>query len=422
MNEKRLQEIEKKAYDHGLFTSKLNKTDAEIAIQKIYAVFKNQGFDAAIINDRFAQRFNGDRLRFLELMEDAGELEQGNKYQRRLSPYEYDFLRGYVEYGKYAITHDKEERKIHKGKISEIIDPEKTRAYQHLCHMIVGQEEVKHTLYKLAAVYQFARKREEYNLMSPPIHKVLAFVGPPGTAKTTAALLFGEMMAEEGILGGNRIAYVTGTQLKAKYVGQTSDRVHQMFEDNDIIIIDEAYSLVNYNETDRTDNFSQEALAQLCMEVEDHSDDKLIIFAGYGGKISEKNNKMKKFLDENPGIASRITFMVQFAPYTAEEMLKIFESLANMATFRLEKGWEEIMQPFFEERVQDENFGNGREARRFLENAMAIAAERFARWAITAEFSNPYEREREERQRLSILTCEDMKKAFEEFQKEHQFG
>ncbi len=147
---------------------------------------------------------------------------------------------------------------------------------------------------------------------------MLAFIGPPGTAKTTSARYFAEMMTEQELLSGGSIAYVTGTQLKAKYVGQTSDRVHQIFETNDIIIIDEAYSLVNYNETERTDNFSQEALAQLCIEVEEHSDDKLIIFAGYGGDIHEKNNKNETFLDENPGISSRITFTVHFSPYTAK--------------------------------------------------------------------------------------------------------
>ena len=104
LNEKQLQEMEQKAYDNGLFVSKLSKADAETAVRKIYAVFKNQGFDYIIINDEGMFRFNGDRLRFAELIADVGELEHGNKYERRLTPYEYDFLRGYVEYGKFALA------------------------------------------------------------------------------------------------------------------------------------------------------------------------------------------------------------------------------------------------------------------------------------------------------------------------------
>ena len=141
----------------------------------------------------------------------------------------------------------------------------------------------------------------------------------------------------------------------------------------------------------------------------------MIIFAGYGGDIHEKNNKMKRFLDENPGISSRITFTVHFSPYTAKEMLDIFEALANNATFHLEKGWEDILLPFFEKRVKDENFGNGREARRLLEHTMAVAAERFMQWQQNAMFSSQIAKEKQERQLLSLLTCEDLNTAIQEF-------
>ena len=160
-------------------------------------------------------------------------------------------------------------------------------------------------------------------------------------------------------------------------------------------------------------------MAQLCIEVEEHSHDKLIIFAGYGGDIHEKNNKMKRFLDENPGIASRITFTVHFSPYSAKEMLEIFEALANNATFCLEKGWENVLLPFFEERVKDENFGNGREARRLLEHAMAVTAEKFMDWVESCTFTSQAAKEREERQKLSVLTCEDLAAAIGEFKEQY---
>ena len=224
------------------------------------------------------------------------------------------------------------------------------------------------------------------------------------------------MMSEEGVLSGHRIAYVTGTQLKAKYVGQTAAKVHDIFMDNDIIIIDEAYSLVNYNETSRTDSFSQEALAQLCIEVEDHSHDKLIIFAGYGGDTDDKHNKMKKFLDENPGISSRITFTVNFSSYNEYEMLDIFELLARNANYRLEDGWREILVEFFKERIKAPNFGNGREARRLLEHSMSIAAQKYIEWERSLpQFASEGEREKEEVDRLTMLTCDDLKLAVKEF-------
>ena len=63
-------------------------------------------------------------------------------------------------------------------------------------------------------------------------------------------------------------------------------------------------------------SFSKEAIAQLIIELEKHSMDKLVIFAGYGGpKVREKDNKMKVFLDANPGIKSRICRQLCFQTY-----------------------------------------------------------------------------------------------------------
>lgn len=142
LNEKQLQEMEQKAYDNGLFVSKLSKADAETAVRKIYAVFKNQGFDYIIINDEGMFRFNGDRLRFAELIADVGELEHGNKYERRLTPYEYDFLRGYVEYGKFALARQSDDIEHPRRTVSRVIVPEDTKAYQRLCRQVIGQEEI----------------------------------------------------------------------------------------------------------------------------------------------------------------------------------------------------------------------------------------------------------------------------------------
>lgn len=411
MNQEKVQELEKKAFENALYYTGISLEKGKLIIQKIYAIYKNQGFDAVKINDEGLQRFNEDKLKYVEMITSVNLEEKENKYTKRLTKQEFLFFQEYIKFGNYLMQKGQENKKE--------VHPKETSAYIRLCKNIIGQQEMKETLCKLGAVYQYAKKREKYHFTNLPIHKVLAFIGPPGTAKTTSAMYFAEMMKEEGILTGEKLVSITGTQLKAKYVGQTSERVHQIFQNHDIIIIDEAYSLVNYHETDRTDSFSQEALAQLCIEVEEHSQDKLIIFAGYGGDISDKDNKMKKFMDENPGISSRITFTVYFSSYRAEEMLEIFRLLAENANYSLEEGWKEILLPFFEKRINAENFGNGREARRLLEHAMAVSALHFMDWcALTGEM-NLEQREEEEKYRLSILSVQDLSTAVEEFQRKN---
>lgn len=413
MNKKQIAVYEKRGYENASFATGYSIEKADMCIKRIYEIYRKKlledGYYGYGENRKVPDSIEEDeKINYIDLIKDVDFTDKRSPFFKDLNKEELNFMEKYVIYGKHLLQ---------EGKINErCVYTKETDAYKDLCRNIVGQQEMKETLCKLGAVFSYSQKRRLYDLNTAEIHKVFAFIGPPGTAKTTAARYFARMMSEEGVLSGHRIAYVTGTQLKAKYVGQTAAKVHDIFMDNDIIIIDEAYSLVNYNETSRTDSFSQEALAQLCIEVEDHSHDKLIIFAGYGGDIDDKHNKMKKFLDENPGISSRITFTVNFSSYNEYEMLDIFELLARNANYRLEDGWREILVEFFKERIKAPNFGNGREARRLLEHSMSIAAQKYIEWERSLpQFASEGEREKEEVDRLTMLTCDDLKLAVKEF-------
>ena len=413
MNKKQIAVYEKRGYENASFATGYSREKADMCIKRIYEIYRKKlledGYYGYGENRKVPDSIEEDeKINYIDLIKDVDFTDKRSPFFKDLNKEELNFMEKYVIYGKHLLQ---------EGKINErCVYTKETDAYKDLCRNIVGQKEMKETLCKLGAVFSYSQKRRLYDLNTAEIHKVFAFIGPPGTAKTTAARYFARMMSEEGVLSGHRIAYVTGTQLKAKYVGQTAAKVHDIFMDNDIIIIDEAYSLVNYNETSRTDSFSQEALAQLCIEVEDHSHDKLIIFAGYGGDIDDKHNKMKKFLDENPGISSRITFTVNFSSYNEYEMLDIFELLARNANYRLEDGWRDILVEFFKERINAPNFGNGREARRLLEHSMSIAAQKYIEWERSLpQFASEGEREKEEVDRLTMLTCDDLKLAVKEF-------
>ena len=120
-----------------------------------------------------------------------------------------------------------------------------------------------------------------------------------------------------------------------------------------------------------------EALAQLILEVEKHGHDKLIMFAGYGGvSVQDKDNKMKRFLDANPGLKSRINSTIYFDSYTPEQMVEIVHKQAELTKLEVSRQADEMLLEFFQERTRDTEFGNGREARRLVENAVVFMAER----------------------------------------------
>ena len=240
---------------------------------------------------------------------------------------------------------------------------------------LVGMDSVKEQVLNVVNVMKYNRMREQMKISGSGYHNVHLMLGAPGTAKTTVAMLMGRIMVEEKLLPDDRFICVNGAELKGMYVGHSAPKTKALFEENDIIVIDEAYSIVG--DRGESDSFSKEAIAQLIIELEEHSRDKLVIFAGYGGKkVSEKNNKMKDFLDANPGIKSRITSTIYFDSYDETEMTTIFFQIAKNQNYIVDSETAGIVKKHFAKRSKDENFGNGREARSLLETSVVYAAKR----------------------------------------------
>lgn len=272
----------------------------------------------------------------------------------------------------------------------------KENAVERMNRCIFGLKQVKSAMMEAVNVLEFNRKREKAGLKSKKINNVFAFYGPPGVGKTEMAKYFGDIMIEKNLLTGNRFISINGAQLKGAYVGQTAPKVAAIFQSNDVIFIDECYSLTASDFS--MDTFSQEALAELCIQLEKYGNEKLIVFAGYGGEVLEKNNKMKQFLDANPGLSSRITFHVDFPSYTIEEMLGIFEKIAANDDYILEDGWREVAAGFFKEREKQESYGNGREARKLFQHINIAQSTRLSAKSLDKED-------------LTIIKLEDIKNA-----------
>lgn len=268
---------------------------------------------------------------------------------------------------------------------------------------LVGMDDVKEQIKGIVSVMRYNKRRKSMGLGTSNFHNVHMMLGAPGTAKTTVAELLGNMMAEEKLLPSNRFVSVNGAELKGMYVGHSAPKVKALFDNYDIILIDEAYAVAAGRDGD-TDSFSQEAIAQLIIELEKHGMDKLVIFAGYGGvNVSEKDNKMKSFLNANPGIRSRINSTIYFDSYTPEEMEKIFMCHAKLGKFNVDKKAGKLIREFFAERVDNRDFGNGREARSLLENTLIETAKRMA---------DIPEEELTEKM-MQEITLEDIKKAID---------
>lgn len=193
----------------------------------------------------------------------------------------------------------------------------------------------------------------------------LAFTGNPGTAKTTAARIFARVMKENGILSKGDLLEVGRAAVVAKYVGQTAIKVKELFAKakGNVLFIDEAYSLVDEWEN----SYGDEAIATIVQEMENHRDDVIVIFAGYP-------DKMQAFLSRNPGLRSRVPFVIEFDDYTAEELTEIAKKEIEQMGYTIEPAAEEKVLEICRDAIGSEDCGNGRFSRNLVDAALMRAA------------------------------------------------
>lgn len=240
--------------------------------------------------------------------------------------------------------------------------PQQRRGLEEL-EGLVGLKEVKEELRRILAVRAHSARRALYGEKVPATYCNLAFAGPPGTCKSVTARLVARILREEG--GGSGAFVEAGReQLVGAYLGQTSIQVAQLFQraKGGVLFLDEAGALL----TDREgrDPYATEAVNALVRHME-LNPDTVVIFATYG-------REMEQLLASNPGLASRVSRVIHFAPYGEEELWEILGYLAGQQGYRLPREERERCLDFFRtlRRRCGEQFGNGREARRLLEAAV----------------------------------------------------
>lgn len=246
------------------------------------------------------------------------------------------------------------------------VKTKKGSAYQELMEM-PGLSEAKEVINKAVDYYKAQKLFKSMGMQedTPAMHMI--FSGNPGTAKTTAARLFAQIMKDNGLLSNGQLIECGRGDLVGKFVGWTAPTVKKFFEraKGGVLFIDEAYSLVD----DRSGSYGDEAINTIVQEMENHRQDVVVIFAGY-------QDKMEEFLEKNPGLRSRIAFHVPFNDYSAEELTGIAELLGSKKGITFTVGAKKKMLEAFAEARKQGDFGNGRYVRNMLEKSRMNQASR----------------------------------------------
>ena len=239
-------------------------------------------------------------------------------------------------------------------------------AYTNFNEMI-GLTEQKALVEQIIAAHRVQKMRLDLKLDKQKAALHMSFTGNPGSAKTTVARLFAQILARDGVLKTGRFIECGRADLVAKYVGWTAKAVKEKFREarGGVLFIDEAYSLSDGEHA----TFGDEAINTIVQEMENHRDDVIVIFAGYP-------DKMKEFLARNEGLRSRIAFHIHFPDYTPDELVEIFKLMAKRRGYKISAEVIAHCRKLFARVAKKKNFGNGRFVRTLLEQAWLRQAQR----------------------------------------------
>jgi SpoVK/Ycf46/Vps4 family AAA+-type ATPase len=233
---------------------------------------------------------------------------------------------------------------------------------------MVGLAPVKQEVKGLMARMQVEQKRREQGLDVSALSQHMIFTGPPGVGKTEIARLIGEIFQGLKVLRKGHVVETDRSGLVAGYLGQTAVRTLEKCREalDGILFIDEAYSLASGG-----GDFGKEAIDTLLKFMEDNRDRLIVIVAGY-------RTEMRRFLDSNPGLASRFSKTIDFPPYNAADLTEIFKRMAARQQFNLPEGFEAKLKPWIDSRSKADDWANAREMRTMLERTREAQAMRLA--------------------------------------------
>lgn len=222
---------------------------------------------------------------------------------------------------------------------------------------LVGLDSVKRMVRKIKA---FAKK----NKNDPYFNMHMCFYGNPGTGKTEVARIISSVLYESGVLPEAKLVETDPHGLIGNYVGETAPKTQAKIMDamGGVLFIDEAYGLV-HSDGGSTKSYGDEAIEVLLKNMEDYSGKFCVILAGY-------KDETKYMIKSNPGLESKIQFVLEFSDYSREELGKIAVKFLEKKKYTIDIPALDLLLDITDYYRSRDNFANARTVRNILDQVI----------------------------------------------------
>ncbi|UKZ95690.1 uncharacterized protein TrAFT101_010512 [Trichoderma asperellum] len=263
----------------------------------------------------------------------------------------------------------------------DIIGPEPSLSLQNCnawqkLNKMVGLREVKEQVKILLDSIKTNYQRELDE--EPPIQFTLnrVFLGSPGTGKTTVAKLYGEILANLGLLSNGEVVLKTYADFIGAHLGQSESQTKGILAATigKVLVIDEAYGLYG-GKGSTSDPYKTAAIDTIVADVQNvPGDDRCVILIGYQEQMEEM------FQNVNPGLSRRFSVDTpfNFEDFDDDALREVLDYKLKASGFTTTgEGKTAALEVLIRERNRA-NFGNGGAVENLLSKAKASYQKRLS--------------------------------------------
>ncbi|KAG1717605.1 P-loop containing nucleoside triphosphate hydrolase protein [Suillus lakei] len=236
---------------------------------------------------------------------------------------------------------------------------------------MIGLDSVKDSVRNFFDIVDtnYHRELQEKEPLAMSLNRV--FLGSPGTGKTTVAKLYGQILAELGLLSNNEVVVKNPSDFVGAHLGHSEKNTKAILDSTvgKVLVIDEAYMLYSKNSGSQ-DQFKTTVIDTLVAEIQSvPGEDRCVLLLGYKEQMEEM------FQNVNPGLARR--FAIENA-FTFEDFTE--PQLRNILDFKLKDqdlgatdSAKQVASDLLNRAKNRPNFGNAGE----VENMLGLAKARY---------------------------------------------